>query len=51
MKVFVLTGYVPYEDSFVLGVYSTEEKAKIAETEWKDTDPDMGYDIVPWEVK
>lgn len=52
MKVYVVTCGYDYEDTFVLGVYSTKRKAQnaIAEDKKEDEGKDW-YDIAEWEVE
>jgi hypothetical protein len=50
MKVFVAMGGYDYEDSYVLGVYSTREKANQAiERDKADNCMDW-YDVTEWTI-
>lgn len=51
MKVFVVTCGVDYEDTYVLGVYSTKEKANQAIKHDKEEDGCVDwYSIDEWEI-
>lgn len=50
MNVFVLIGSIPYEDSYVMGIYSTREKAEAGMRRAKQKDSDMNYSIDCWEI-
>lgn len=49
--VWVLTGYISYEDTYVLGIYKTEEAAKKALHEMRKEEDYDGYDINKWIVE
>lgn len=51
MKVYVVICGYDYEDTFVLGVYATKEKARRAIVEDKKDDCADWYDIAEWEVE
>ena len=52
MKVYIVTCGYYYEDTFVLGVYSTKGKAQNAIVEDKKNDENLDwYDITEWEIK
>ena len=52
MKVYVVTCGYDYEDTFVLGVYTTKEKARKAIVKDKKDDCAKDwYDITEWEVE
>ena len=52
MSVYVVTCGSYYEDTYVLGVYATEESAKNAIKEDKKGDDNMDwYDVTKWEVE
>ncbi|WPJ70202.1 hypothetical protein orfRA140_00037c [Salmonella phage RA140] len=50
MKVYIVSGWHHYEDTYVLGVYLSEEKAEAAAVERTSYDYD-GVDVREWEVQ
>ena len=50
MKVFVAMGGYDYEDSYVIGVYSTREKAKQAIARDKATNGMDWYEVADWTI-
>lgn len=51
MKVYIVSGWHYYEDTYVLGVYLSEEKAEAAAELERTSKYYDGVDVLEWEVQ
>ncbi|QDH44757.1 hypothetical protein [Salmonella phage SS8] len=51
MKVYIVSGWHHYEDTYVLGVYLSEEKAEAAAELERSKQYYDGIDVCEWEVQ